>query len=96
MTDPGSARPPGTGLQPVTPQTTRAGESTGYGIGWSQAEVDGVRHVWHTGGAMGGSTILTLRPDDGVVVAILTNLQSVRHVELSRAIGALFASAASH
>jgi serine beta-lactamase-like protein LACTB len=79
-----------------TPQTTRAGESTGYGIGWSQAEVDGVRHVWHTGGAMGGSTILTLRPDDGVVVAILTNLDSVRHVELSRAIGTLFASAASH
>ncbi|UCC26001.1 MAG: beta-lactamase family protein [Gemmatimonadales bacterium] len=76
-----------------TPQTTRDGESTGYGIGWSQAEVDGVRHVWHTGGAMGGSTILTLRPDDGVVVAILTNLQSVRHVELARSIGALFASA---
>jgi CubicO group peptidase (beta-lactamase class C family) len=76
-----------------TPQRTTAGESTGYGIGWNSAEVDGVRNVWHTGGAMGGSTILLLLPDEGVAVAILTNLQSVRHVETARAIARAFAAA---
>lgn len=73
-----------------TPQTTADGESTGYGIGWSQEVEEGVRTVWHTGGAMGGSTILLLRPDQGVVVAILTNLQSVRHVETAHAIADAF------
>jgi CubicO group peptidase (beta-lactamase class C family) len=76
-----------------TPQRTTSGESTGYGIGWSSADVDGARNVWHTGGAMGGSTILLLLPDEGVAVAILTNLQSVRHVETARSIARAFAAA---
>ncbi len=97
----GSSYMDGTLLDPATvdllwtPQRTTAGESTGYGIGWSSADVDGVRNVWHTGGAMGGSTILLLLPDEGVAVAILTNLQSVRHVETARSIARAFA-AASH
>ena len=94
----GSSYLDGTLLDPATvdllwtPQHTTAGESTGYGIGWSSAVVDGVRNVWHTGGAMGGSTILLLLPDEGVAVAILTNLQSVRHVETARAIARAFAA----
>ena len=59
------------------------------------ATVDGVRTVSHTGGAMGGSTILLLHPDRGIVVAILTNLQSVRHVETARAVADLFWAARS-
>lgn len=78
------------------PQTTAAGEVTGYGMGWSHEVVDGVRTVWHTGGAMGGSTILLIHPDEGVVVCILTNLQSVRHVETARAIASRFADAAGN
>lgn len=78
-----------------TPQCTRDGTSTGYGIGWSSRVVDGRRQVWHTGGAVGGSTILMIWPEDGVVVAILTNLQSVRHVESARAIASYFSHAAA-
>ncbi len=74
-----------------TSQRTADGEPTGYGIGWSVRESEGERLIYHTGGATGGSTILMVLPDSGVVVAILTNLQSVRHVDTARAIGRLFA-----
>jgi CubicO group peptidase (beta-lactamase class C family) len=83
-------------LQPATvemlwtPQTTRDGQDTGYGIGWNAGVQDGVRTVWHTGGAMGGSTILMIQPDRDIVVAILTNVQNVGHVETARAVADRF------
>lgn len=77
-----------------TPQHTNDGESTGYGIGWSSGERPGGggRRVWHTGGAMGGSTILMIYPEERVVVSILTNVSSVRHTETAAAVADLFAA----
>ncbi len=78
-----------------TSQRTRGGEETGYGIGWFVGNVDGRRQVWHTGGAVGGSTILLIWPDARLVVSILTNLESARPTEPAREVAALFAAAAS-
>lgn len=77
-----------------TSQHTTSGEATGYGIGWGVRTVDGHREISHTGGAVGGSTMLLILPDQGVVVSILTNLETARPAGPSREIAALFAEAA--
>ena len=95
----GSSYLEGTLLRPETvalmwtSQRTTSGEETGYGIGWFTGTVDGHREVWHTGGAVGGSTILLIRPDDRVVVAILTNLENARPTRPARDIAGLFVAA---
>ncbi|KAL6075046.1 LACTB protein [Balamuthia mandrillaris] len=33
--------------------------------------------IFHTGGAVGGSSVLTILPEEGIVVAIITNLENV-------------------
>lgn len=59
-----------------TSQRTSAGEETGYGIGWRSGKSrTGRRQVSHSGGACGGSAFLLLRPEDGVAVALLANLE---------------------
>jgi len=86
-------------LEPATveefwrPQRTTDGELQGYAIGWRSAEEEGRRQIWHTGGAVGGTTILLIWPDDGIVVSILTNLQGAGQVETSRAVAHYFAGA---
>ncbi|MFH1763772.1 MAG: serine hydrolase domain-containing protein [Gemmatimonadota bacterium] len=75
-----------------TSQKTLDGRETGYGIGWSVMERDGRRVVYHTGGATGGSDVLVILPEEGIVVAILTNLSSERPTETALAIASLFAS----
>ncbi len=77
-----------------TSQETREGERTGYGIGWREAFVEGRRVVWHTGGAVGGTTVLTIYPEEGVVVAVLANIDGAGQVENSRAMADLFLKAA--
>jgi serine beta-lactamase-like protein LACTB len=89
----GSLLDPATVKLMWTSQRTSAGEETGYGIGWFTGTVDDHKEVWHTGGALGGSTILLIRPDDGVVVAILTNLESAGPTGPAREIAGLFAAA---
>lgn len=66
-----------------TPQKLRDGKPTGYGLGWSIAQVDGRRVVRHTGGQQGTSTILAMDPREGLAVAIMTNLEKAQLVELS-------------
>ncbi len=57
-----------------TPQHTRDGRSTGYGIGWTITKNDDFGAVWgHSGGSVGGSTQLLLLPDLGLVVALTLN-----------------------
>ncbi|MEZ4415972.1 MAG: serine hydrolase domain-containing protein [Gemmatimonadota bacterium] len=75
------------------PQRTTAGESTGYGIGWFTREIEGRRYVFHTGGAMGGSTVLLMDPEHRVAVAILANLDSIGHTETAARVAARFARA---
>ena len=57
-----------------TSLTTSTGEETGYGIGWSiEADTEGRRLIRHSGGSVGGITELRIYPDQGFVVAIITN-----------------------
>lgn len=59
------------------PQTLRDGTSTGYGIGWrSTTNEHGEAIVSHTGGSVGGRTVMTLNRDNGLIVAIVANLSS--------------------
>lgn len=56
-------------------QRLRDGTETGYGIGWRSATNEhGERIVSHTGGSVGGRTVLTLNRDTGLIVAIVANL----------------------
>lgn len=61
------------------PQTLRDGTSIGYGIGWSSSTNEhGEAIVSHTGGSVGGTTVLTLNRDNGLIVAIVANLSGAR------------------
>ena len=58
-------------------QRLRDGTETGYGVGWrSTTNEHGDRIVSHTGGSVGGRTVLTLNRDTGLIVAIVANLSS--------------------
>jgi len=62
-----------------TSQRTTAGEVTNYGIGWGVRTDDkGRRTISHSGGSVGGTTMLLMYPDSGVVVAMAVNLSSAR------------------
>ncbi len=60
-----------------TSQRLRDGTETGYGIGWrSDTNDHGETVVSHTGGSVGGRTVMTLNRDNGLMVAIVANLSS--------------------
>ena len=63
-----------------TPQRTRNGESTDYGIGWRSTEIDGKRVVWHSGGSIGGVTVLLVLPNHGIAVAAISNSSGVNNL----------------
>ena len=69
-----------------TPQTTRDGASTGYGLGWGIAPFDGHRHVIHGGGQSGFTSVLRYLPDDRIALTILINRQNAQHTALADAI----------
>ena len=80
-----------------TSQRTRAGEETGYGIGFF-VTTDSLGHRWafHGGGAVGGTAVFGLDRESRVVVAILTNLTDAP-LDPAREIQAAFdREAASH
>jgi serine beta-lactamase-like protein LACTB len=57
-----------------TPQRLNDGSATTYSMGWGISSDDaGRRVVSHTGGSVGGRAVLVLFPDQGVVVAMLSN-----------------------
>jgi CubicO group peptidase (beta-lactamase class C family) len=58
-----------------TVQTTNSGEKTEYGLGWRIA-TDESGHLWigHSGGSVGGTTTFWIRPDTGLVIAMISNL----------------------
>jgi len=58
-----------------TPQTLRDGESTNYGIGWQTGtQDDGDVTLGHSGGSIGGTTLLILVPEHDLVVAGVVNI----------------------
>ncbi|MCL4523728.1 MAG: beta-lactamase family protein [Acidobacteria bacterium] len=57
-----------------TSQKTSDGKETGYGIGWSiLKDASGHRILMHTGGSVGGTSVLLLHPDSKIVVAMICN-----------------------
>jgi CubicO group peptidase (beta-lactamase class C family) len=58
-----------------TPMSTRDGQSTGYGIGWSVDQREGrVLLAAHGGGSIGGTAFLLILPEEKAVVAMMGNL----------------------
>lgn len=72
-----------------TPQMTRDGRQTSYGLGWSLSEHRGRREVFHTGGQPRVSTLLYMRPEDRLAVVLMSNLEGARLLDLARRIADL-------
>ncbi len=73
-----------------TPQKTREGKETGYGLGWAVERRNGQREVRHTGAQQRVTTVLYLLPEQGLAVVMLTNLEGVNGiVSLARDIAAI-------
>lgn len=78
-----------------TEQHTDAGEGIGYGFGWSVRPGDDGRLYWgHSGGSVGGTSLLMMQPETGVVVVGLINLSSA-DLSIVREVLALFVEAAA-
>lgn len=78
-----------------TPQRTRDGESVNYGFGWSvQTRPDGRRYLAHSGGSVGGTSLLIMQPDTRVVVAGTINLSGADLAVVNQVLR-LFVEAAS-
>lgn len=80
---------PETLAQMWTPQKTRDGRETSYGLGWSLSEERGRREVFHTGGQPRVSTLLYLRPQERLAIVLLSNLEGARLIGLARQIADL-------
>jgi CubicO group peptidase (beta-lactamase class C family) len=81
-----------------TPQTTSDGKETGYGIGWSIERDQPGHRIWmHTGGSVGGTTLLLIQPETRVVLALTANctsapLSKANPAAIIKAFSALFPS----
>ena len=64
--------------QMLTRQRTRTGRVTGFGLGLAVGRRGGRREAWHLGGQEQVSAILYLRPESGLVLAMLSNLEKVQ------------------
>lgn len=78
-----------------TEQHTTAGDGTGYGFGWGiQTGKDGHRYFSHSGGSVGGTSLLIMEPDARIVVAAMINLSSA-DLAVVREVLKLFVEAAA-
>ena len=66
-----------------TPQKTRDGKSTTYGLGWGIGELKGKKKIAHSGGQPGTSTDLEMLPELDVAVAVMCNMDEVRARDLA-------------
>jgi serine beta-lactamase-like protein LACTB len=68
-----------------TELSTPDGKTTGYGLGWGVTPAqDGIRRLTHAGNQAGASTVLHVIPEEGVVIALMTNLEDFEAGTLSR------------
>ncbi len=75
----------------LTPQRTKDGKSTGYGIGWRSSEDGrGRRQVGHGGSSVGGKTRLVIYPDAEVILAVMINTGSLDLGEIPLEVAGLF------
>jgi serine beta-lactamase-like protein LACTB len=74
-----------------TPQKTRNGASTGYGLGWFvERDAQGRRWVWHGGRGVGGRSAIVIVPHARLVTVMLSNIEGERLDEHARRITAFF------
>lgn len=66
-----------------TPQRLADGSTSAYGLGIGVGGSDGHRVLQHSGAQSRVSTYLRMLPDDGLVVALLCNLEGVRLGDLA-------------
>jgi serine beta-lactamase-like protein LACTB len=59
--------------QMLTPQFAKEGEKTGFGIGFSIAELDGHKRIGHGGAIYGFATELAALPDDKLGAVVVTS-----------------------
>ncbi len=77
-----------------TPQRTRAGVDTGYGLGWYvERDSRGRRYVWHGGRGVGGRSAIVIVPHARLVTVMLSNIEGERLDEHARRITAFFLEA---
>lgn len=70
-----------------TQQKTKDGTQTGYGLGWGIGQVAGESLISHSGGQSGTSTLLTMLPSRGIVIAVMCNLQGAALNNITQEIG---------
>lgn len=73
--------------QMFTSQKTRDGKETKYGFGWGVNARNGQRTIGHSGSQQRVSTFLHMRPDQGIAVVLMANLEGARLGDLALAIG---------
>ena len=67
---------------------TSDGKETSYGLGWGVSRrPTGQRAVGHSGGQQRVSTFLHMQPEQGLAVAIMSNLERARLSDLAQQIG---------
>jgi len=60
-----------------TPVTLNNGDKTNYGIGWRiDTDVKGRRYVHHGGSSIGGRSFLLVYPNEGLAIAVTSNLST--------------------
>jgi CubicO group peptidase (beta-lactamase class C family) len=61
-------------------QKTTSGEVTDYGMGWATYHPDNGRTYYgHSGGSVGGTTAFMFDPEQEIIIAIVSNMSSVRY-----------------
>ncbi len=65
---PGVPLPAGPGMSPVM-----AAFAQHYGLGWVVGSYGGQRAIWHSGGTLGFSSLVTFLPETSLGVVVLTN-----------------------
>lgn len=66
------------------PQYTSDGKSTNYGLGWRSGEDKKGRYwIGHSGGSVGGTTMMLVYPKEKIVVVTLVNLSQAKTGDLA-------------
>jgi CubicO group peptidase (beta-lactamase class C family) len=74
-----------------TPQKTRNGLDTGYGLGWFvETDARGRRYLWHGGRGIGGRSAIVIVPHARLVTVMLSNIEGERLDEHARRITGFF------
>ncbi len=74
-----------------TQQKMKDGKLTEYGLGWVIGGSEDKLLVSHSGGQAGTSTLLTMMPSKGTIIAVMCNQQNTNPTDLVTQIAKLIA-----